>query len=80
MFIELKIYKPEKILDAGKMSSVRLPGSVEPFELFPLHAPIISTLKQGTIYYQTDEGVKQQLAIDQGIVEVTENQAKVYLI
>ena len=47
MFIE--IVSPEKTIFTGDVSSVYLPGSEGFFQILDNHAPIVSTLKKGTI-------------------------------
>ena len=47
MFIE--IVSPEKTIYTGDVSSVFLPGTEGFFQVLDNHAPIVSTLKKGTI-------------------------------
>ncbi len=83
MFIE--IVSPEKIIFTGDVSSVYLPGTDGFFQILNNHAPIVSTLKKGTIKlsgkFEDDvyenlnlEGVnKASLAIESGVVEMKNN-------
>lgn len=45
----LEIISPEKTLFQGEVESVRLPGSKGSFQLLENHAPIVSTLQEGTV-------------------------------
>ena len=47
MFIE--IVSPEKTIFTGYVNSVYLPGTEGFFQILNNHAPIVSTLKKGTI-------------------------------
>ena len=83
MFIE--IVSPEKTIFTGDVNSVHLPGTEGFFQILNNHAPIVSTLKKGTIKLSgkfeddisenlTLEGVnKASLAIESGVVEMKNN-------
>ena len=83
MFIE--IVSPEKTIFTGDVNSVYLPGTVGFFQILNNHAPIVSTLKKGTIKLSgkfeddisenlTLDGVnKASLAIESGVVEMKNN-------
>ena len=83
MFIE--IVSPEKTIFTGDVISVYLPGTDGFFQILNNHAPIVSTLKKGTIKlsgkFEDDvsenlnlEGVnKASLAIESGVVEMKNN-------
>ncbi|MBR7086334.1 MAG: hypothetical protein IKI47_02165, partial [Prevotella sp.] len=47
--LKLKIVSPEKIEFDGEVESVLVPGTVGQFEIFPDHAPIISSLEKGSV-------------------------------
>jgi len=70
--LRLKIVSPEKIEFDGAVESVLVPGSMGQFEILNDHAPIISTLQNGTVEYQTSGG-KSQLQIRGGFVSVQKN-------
>jgi len=70
--LQLKIVSPEKIEFTGAVESVLVPGTMGQFEILQNHAPIISTLQNGTVEYTTAEG-KNQLEIRGGFVEVQKN-------
>ena len=83
MFIE--IVSPEKTIFTGDVNSVHLPGTEGFFQILNNHAPIVSTLKKGTIQllgkFEDDisenltlEGVnKASLVIESGVVEMKNN-------
>jgi F-type H+-transporting ATPase subunit epsilon len=45
----LEIVSPEATLFQGEVTSVTLPGEIGSFQILNNHAPIVSTLKQGTV-------------------------------
>ena len=45
----LEIVSPEATLFKGEVTSVTLPGVLGSFQVLNNHAPIVSTLKQGTV-------------------------------
>lgn len=54
--MHLEIITPEKKIYSGEVSLVNLPGSDGSFGILENHAPIISTLKAGTIKVLQIEG------------------------
>jgi F-type H+-transporting ATPase subunit epsilon len=71
--LQLKIVSPEKIEFCGAVDSVLVPGTIGQFEILTDHAPIISTLQNGTVEYTTAQG-KNQLEIQGGFVAVQKNE------
>ncbi|MFL2577999.1 MAG: F0F1 ATP synthase subunit epsilon [Flavobacteriaceae bacterium] len=47
--MHLEIVSPEATLFSGEVASVTVPGSAGSFQMLNDHAPIVSTLKQGTV-------------------------------
>lgn len=71
--LKLKIVSPERIEFDGEVESVLVPGSQGQFEILTNHAPIISTLDKGVVEYGLPKGLKVQLDILGGFVEVQQN-------
>ena len=85
--MHLEIVSPEATLFSGEVSSVIVPGTTGSFQMLNNHAPIVSTLKEGTVTIsgKMDLGVavknkfKQQDAntilfeITSGTVELRDN-------
>ncbi len=63
------LYTPEsnRTFETGK---IFFPGSQAPFTVLPGHAPIISTLSEGTIRWESATG-EETLAIRSGVVRVS---------
>ena len=53
--LHLSIVSPEKSVFDGDVKIVTLPGTIGSFSILPGHAPIVSSLKAGTLSY-TDDG------------------------
>jgi F-type H+-transporting ATPase subunit epsilon len=72
MFLE--IITPDKKLFSGQVKSIVLPGSDGKFGLLENHAPIISSLKKGTLKVVDSSEVIQNFEINGGVVEMLNNQ------
>ncbi len=71
MFLE--IITPDKKLFSGEVTSVKLPGTDGSFGLLNNHAPIIASLKKGTVNVINDHKETQQFSINGGVVEMLNN-------
>lgn len=71
--IQLDIVSPVKTVFSGKITSITAPGELGGFQVLYRHAPLISSLKIGTIKIVTEEGRTQFFAISSGILEVKNN-------
>ena len=49
--LHLSIVSPEKSIFDGDVKIVTLPGMIGSFSILPGHAPIVSSLKAGTLSY-----------------------------
>ena len=71
MFLE--IISPGKKLFSGEVKSVQLPGSDGSFGVLNNHAPIISSLKKGTVKVVDSDSAVQNFEIKGGVAEVLKN-------
>lgn len=71
--MKLEIITPNEQLYQGNVQLVSLPGTMGTFEILNNHAPIISTLNQGTIKIVDKEKNTIQFEIKSGLVEASEN-------
>ncbi|MBR2302112.1 MAG: ATP synthase F1 subunit epsilon [Bacteroidaceae bacterium] len=67
----LEVISPEKVLFSGRVHLVTLPGEKGAFTILYNHAPLISTLVQGTIRVLDD--TEHTIDIKSGFVEVRAN-------
>ena len=66
--IKLRIYTPENQSE-HEADAVFLPGSYAPFEVLPGHAPIISTLSDGTVRWVSG-GEESSVGIKSGVMRL----------
>ena len=70
--LKLDIVSPEKQLFSGEVEGATFPGDKGRFTVLYNHAPIISTLEQGTIRW-VQQGQETMLDIKGGFIEVENN-------
>ncbi|TRX61293.1 ATP synthase F1 subunit epsilon [Fulvivirga sp. M361] len=70
MFLE--IVTPGKKVFEGEVNIVTFPGTDGSFQVLNDHAPLISTLREGTLTYKGKEG-ESDVMITGGVVEVLHN-------
>ena len=75
--LHLNIVLPEKEVFNGEVKSVTLPGTSGVFSILPPHAPIVSSLQEGTVSYTTTDGEEHTLDIHSGFVELSNDEASV---
>lgn len=71
MFLE--IITPDKKVYSGEVDSVKLPGAEGSFGILNNHAPIIASLKKGTIKVTDSKKQVENFEINGGVVEVQNN-------
>ncbi|GHE41353.1 ATP synthase F1 subunit epsilon [Sphingobacterium griseoflavum] len=70
--MKLTIITPDKLAYEGEVTAVTVPGSAGSFQILKDHAPIVSTLEDGKVIIQGNEG-QIILVIKGGVVEAKEN-------
>lgn len=70
--MNVKIIKPDTTLFEGPATLIQLPGTGGLFEILDNHAPIISSLAEGTIRLIDSEGEKK-FEIKAGVIKGQEN-------
>jgi F-type H+-transporting ATPase subunit epsilon len=68
----LEIVTPDQKVFEGEVISVTFPGTDGSFQVLNNHAPLLSTLKKGTIIYK-DKKNEYDVIVDGGVVEVLNN-------
>lgn len=71
--LQMKIVTPAGTRFDGEVLHAAFPGTLGEFAVFPAHAPLISTLKKGTLKYATPDDPACTLSIESGFVEVDNN-------
>ena len=69
----IEILTPDKKIFEGNIKLIQLPGSNGSFEILNNHAPIISTLKGGTIKIELEDNSTENFEILSGVIEVLKN-------
>ena len=72
----LEIVTPDQKVFEGEVISVTFPGTDGSFQVLNNHAPLLSTLKKGTIIYK-DKKNEYDVIVDGGVVEVLNNKVVV---
>ena len=71
--MKLEIITPDKKLFEGDVKSAIFPGSEGSFGVLDNHAPMIATLKVGTVELIMDNNSREQFEVKGGVVEVNNN-------
>ena len=74
--MQLNILTPELKVFSGEVDSVQLPGVDGRFEVLNNHAPMIASIKEGTVKIRSAAG-KQEFNLKSGVVEVLQNSVSV---
>lgn len=73
--LQVKIVSPEKVIYNGPAQCVQVPGEKGSFEVLYNHAPIISSLSEGTVKCMAKETV--EIDIVGGFVDVNANNVSI---
>jgi F-type H+-transporting ATPase subunit epsilon len=71
--MKIEIITPDKKVYEGDIKSIRVPGKKGSFQVLKDHAPIISTLDNGTVIMVDQEDNEKRYEIDGGVIEVKMN-------
>ena len=75
--IELEIVTPAKLLFSGAADMVVVPGGEGDFGMLPGHAPMLSTVRAGTIDIYDGDKVTAQVFVEGGVAVVTDERCTV---
>jgi F-type H+-transporting ATPase subunit epsilon len=71
--MKIEIITPDKKVFEGDIKSIRVPGKKGSFQVLKDHAPIISTLENGTVIMVDQDDNEKRYQIDGGVIEVKMN-------
>ena len=71
--MRIEIITPEKKIFDGNIKSVRVPGKKGSFQVLKDHAPIVSTLENGSVIIVDNSGKETIFEINGGVIEVKAN-------
>jgi F-type H+-transporting ATPase subunit epsilon len=69
--LTLELVAPDRVLFAGEVNAVLLPGSEGEMTVLPRHAPVIASLETGLIIATDVQGKEQHLFVLGGFAEIT---------
>jgi F0F1-type ATP synthase epsilon subunit len=76
--ILLRVRNREKIIFEGQIRSLSSINKVGKFDVLVRHANFISLVQESLVIRKVN-GQKQTIAIDNGVLRVSKNQAEIYL-
>jgi len=71
--MKLEIITPDKKVFEGQVKSALFPGSEGSFGVLNNHAPMIATLKNGTIELVEENNTTNSFVVKGGVVEICKN-------
>jgi F-type H+-transporting ATPase subunit epsilon len=71
--MKIEIITPDTKVFEGDVKSVRVPGKKGSFQILKDHAPIISTLENGSVILVDQDGKSTVIKINGGVIEVKAN-------
>lgn len=77
--IKLSILTPEQTIYEGGIKKAMMPGVLGDFQILQDHAPLVSTLTRGNIYYTDNDNNEHTLPMNSGMVEVNNNKITVLI-
>lgn len=78
MPVQFELVTPERLLVSTEVEMVVVPGSEGNFGVLPGHAPLISTIRPGTVdIYETRAAITERIFVVGGIAEVTPDRVTV---
>ena len=75
--MKVEILTPEKLLFKGDAVSVYLPGSDGSLGILNRHAPMISSLKKGTLRIKDEAGKEHKFEVNGGTAEMFNNKVTI---
>ena len=74
MTIHVDVVSAEALLFSGEATSIVIPGTRGELEVYPSHAPLVTTLKPGSVRVKRPNGQEEELIyVNGGLVEVQPN-------
>lgn len=70
--MKVDIISPDKLIYEGEADSIKLPGKDGSFGILNKHAPIIASLRAGTVVLKNNDN-EQSFEVNGGVVEVVKN-------
>jgi F-type H+-transporting ATPase subunit epsilon len=71
--MKLEIITPDNKIYEGDIKSIRVPGKKGSFQVLKDHAPIVSTLENGSVIIVDQADIETKFEINGGVIEVKMN-------
>ncbi len=71
--VEFELVTPQRLMLSEAVAMVVIPGGEGDFGVLPGHAPLISTVRPGTVNIYENDTVTQSLFVSGGFAEVKDN-------
>lgn len=68
--LELEVVTPERVVLSTEVESLMLPGALGYLGVLPGHAPLVTQLSPGVVFYRY-HGEEKRLAVSGGLAEIT---------
>ena len=75
--VAFELVTPERLVTAGEVEMVVVPGGEGDFGVLPGHSPILSTLRPGIVDIHDDGGVRERIFVSTGFAEANEERCTV---
>ena len=75
--VQLELVTPSRLLLETETDMVVVPGGDGDFGVLPGHAPLLSTIRPGTLAIYEDDAVSERLFVEGGFAEVKDNRCVV---
>lgn len=71
--MKLEVITPTQMIFTGDVKLITFPGTMGLFTILPGHAPMISTLKQGELYFEEENLNLHRFHVSGGVAEIKNN-------
>lgn len=71
--MKLEVVTPSEKVFTGDVKLITFPGTMGVFTILPGHAPMISTLKTGELYFEEENLNQHKFMVSGGVAEIKGN-------
>ncbi|MFN3326383.1 MAG: F0F1 ATP synthase subunit epsilon [Bryobacteraceae bacterium] len=75
--LELEVSTPERLLIRENVKEVQIPGEEGYLGVLPEHAPLLSRLGYGVMWYVSESGERKYLSVAAGFLEVLPDKVRI---
>ncbi len=78
-FISVEVRSRDKLFFSGEVAGLSSYDAKGQFDVLPHHSNLISVIKDKLILYSKEGGTMQEVAVENGVLQVVGGQVKVFL-